>query len=165
MLAHSEVVVADVETEWGLLKSALLEAAANVCGLTRIRVPRDGRKLTSWWSPQVKASNTGKKACFHQWLANKSPLARQRYEEAKKEANKVVAAAKASTWNKLGEKLSADYHQANKTRNFSEKAGLVEQSYVDNLVSDDWVAISKDLRFMNTTTRKEESPNPWQELK
>lgn len=107
-------VVADVETEWGLLKSALLEAAANVCGLTRIRIPRDGRKLTSWWSPQVKQAIQAKKACFHQWLANKSPLARQRYEEAKKEANKVVAAAKASTWNKLGEKLSADYHQANK---------------------------------------------------
>ena len=107
-------MTADVETEWSLFKNALLGAATEHCGLKRVGVAHDGRTRTSWWTPEVKQAVGKKKVLFKQWIANKTPETCRRYHEARREAKKVVAKAKAEAWRQFGLAMSSDYRTANK---------------------------------------------------
>lgn len=107
-------VEADVETEWTLLKSAILGAAVSCCGLKRVGVTPGGHKRTPWWNQDVKRIVGEKKACFRQWLANKTPFTRSRYEESRRAAARAVAEAKVKAWEQFGEAMEGDYRGANK---------------------------------------------------
>jgi len=104
----------------GLFKNALLDAATNCCGhnsprgLKRVQVAHDGRSRTSWWTPEVKQAVGEKKALFKLWIAKKTPENRTRYEEARRAAARVVAEAKAKSWELFSERMDSDYRTATK---------------------------------------------------
>ena len=106
--------VADVETEWRLLKEAILGTAVEVCGLKRVGVAHGGNKRTPWWNQEVQKAVGEKKVLFKLWIANKTPDTRKRYEEARRAASKMVAKAKAKAWEKFSEEIEADFRSANK---------------------------------------------------
>ena len=106
--------VADVETEWGLFKNALLGAAADCCGLKRVGVAHGGTRRTPWWNQDVKNAVGEKKALFKLWIANKTPDTRARYEKARRAAAKAVAEAKDKAWELFGEEMEANYRTATK---------------------------------------------------
>ena len=105
---------ADVETEWGQFKEALLGAATECCGLKRVGSSQAGRRCTSWWTPDVKRCVAEKKTRFQQWIARRTPETRREYEEARRAAARMVAEAKARSWERMSVEMSADYRTANK---------------------------------------------------
>ncbi|VDO98309.1 unnamed protein product [Soboliphyme baturini] len=101
----------DVETEWQLLNSGILEAAAECCGFKRVVLPPGDQKRSSWWTREVQLAVKDKKAAFKKWLGNTEPSTHVRYVEARKAAAKAVAKAKEE---KIGEVLESNFHTANK---------------------------------------------------
>ncbi|VDP15008.1 unnamed protein product [Soboliphyme baturini] len=91
----------EVETEWQLFQSGILEAAAECCGYKQVGLPPGGQKSFSWWTREVQLAVKEKKAAFKKWPGNKEPYTRVRYVKARKAAAKAVAKAKADSWKNI----------------------------------------------------------------
>ena len=62
---------ANVETEWSLFRTSILEAAAETCGVKRIGPPI-GQKRTPWWNGEVRAVVAEKKAAYRAWTGRQT---------------------------------------------------------------------------------------------
>lgn len=85
-----------VEEHWCTLKTAVLEAATEVCGCTK--GGKHQGKETWWWSEEVQEKIKKKKESFKAWQRGGSEDLREAYKEAKRETKKVVAKAKEEAW-------------------------------------------------------------------
>jgi exonuclease III len=104
---------ADVETEWLLFRTAVLGAATVACGVKRVGAD-SARRTTAWWTDTVRVAVAEKKAAYRSWLERQDADSRQRYVALRDSAKRVVAEAKASSWEAFGRKLEDDHQSANK---------------------------------------------------
>ena len=96
----------DVELAWKELKEGIVGAATKVCGTMR---GRSGQvKRTRWWNEEVKSAVQKKKVLYKRLLDTGNVEARQRYNEAKLEARKLVRKAKNDEWVQFEKELEKD---------------------------------------------------------
>ena len=96
----------DVELAWKELKEGIVGAATKVCGTMR---GRSGQaKRTRWWNEEVKSAVQKKKVLYKRLLDTGNVEARQRYNEAKLEARKLVRKAKNDEWVQFGKEMEKD---------------------------------------------------------
>ncbi|XP_047495893.1 uncharacterized protein LOC125043700 [Penaeus chinensis] len=101
-----EKQVPETETgqeNWQSIKSAILEAAEEVCGTTKGR--RYQGRETSWWTPEVQEAIRRKKVAFKAWQRDRDEDLREAYKEAKREAKRAVAKDKEEAWREWYEKM------------------------------------------------------------
>ena len=84
-----------VETAWSNLKTPLLEAATEVCGLTS---NHRWKKVTWWWNDRVDKAIKKKRACFKTHNALRKQGNSPEAIDAKAEYNKAKRAAKREVW-------------------------------------------------------------------
>uniref|UniRef100_A0A8C6M635 Reverse transcriptase domain-containing protein n=1 Tax=Nothobranchius furzeri TaxID=105023 RepID=A0A8C6M635_NOTFU len=106
--------VGDIDSEWALFHSAIVEAAVASCGRKVAGVSRGGNPRTRWWTSEVRGAVRLKKEVCRAWLVCGSPEATDRYRIAKRGAAVAVAKAKSRTWEEFGEAMKKDYRSAPK---------------------------------------------------
>ncbi|CAF4821140.1 unnamed protein product [Rotaria sp. Silwood1] len=76
--AHLPSKETDIELEWFLFRTALMEAAAEACGTKQIGF-QHGQKKTAWWNEQVRKAISEKKTAYRQWIQRQTPENWQNY--------------------------------------------------------------------------------------
>lgn len=104
----------DIESEWTMFSTSIVEAAARSCGRKVSGACRGGNPRTRWWTPEVKDAVKLKKESYRAWLARGTPEAADRYRQAKRTAARVVVEAKTRAWEEFGEAMEKDYRLASK---------------------------------------------------
>ena len=146
----------NVEEVWGEFKKNVMETAAEVCGTKQYR---NAQKRTRWWNEEVKQAIKNKKVAYLKWLQQQTSEAKERYQEAKKEAKRVVRQARNEEWIELGRSLEDDFQKNQKrfwsrVRMFNENKADVAGKICDEsgqLIVDDagvrnrWKAYFSDL--------------------
>ncbi|XP_023284603.1 receptor-type tyrosine-protein phosphatase F-like [Seriola lalandi dorsalis] len=107
-------VVGDIESEWALFRSAIVEAAVASCGRKVAGASRGGNPRTCWWTPGVGEAVRLKKEAYRAWLACGSLESADWYRRAKRSAATAVAEAKTQAWEEFGETMEEDYCSAPK---------------------------------------------------
>jgi hypothetical protein len=82
--------VSDVDGSWSELKGCLLEIADDVCGSTK---GLSRHKETWWWSDDVSRVVVIKRKAYLEWKRTDSVVDKERYQSAKKDARRIIAAA------------------------------------------------------------------------
>ncbi|XP_034047688.1 collagen alpha-2(V) chain [Thalassophryne amazonica] len=85
-----------IQEKWESMKRAALEAAEEVCGMTK-GGKHQGRE-TWWWSKEVQETIKNKKEAYKSWQRSGGDDKRNAYKEAKREAKRAVAKAKKEVW-------------------------------------------------------------------
>ncbi|CAF3356026.1 unnamed protein product [Rotaria sp. Silwood2] len=57
----------DIESEWKLFKTALVDAAATTCGMKQVGI-QPGQKKTAWWTEEIRNVIREKKIAYHKWI-------------------------------------------------------------------------------------------------
>ncbi|TWW68274.1 R2DM Retrovirus-related Pol polyprotein from type II retrotransposable element [Takifugu flavidus] len=70
--------VGDIESEWAMFRSAIVEAAVARCGCKAAGAGRGGNPRTRWWTPEVRGAVKLKKEAYRSWLVCGSPEAADR---------------------------------------------------------------------------------------
>uniref|UniRef100_A0A8C6LWU7 Reverse transcriptase domain-containing protein n=1 Tax=Nothobranchius furzeri TaxID=105023 RepID=A0A8C6LWU7_NOTFU len=81
---HVPRAVGDIESEWALFHSAIVEAAVASCGRKVAGASRGGNPRTRWWTPEVRGAVRLKKEAYRAWLVCGSPEAADRYRITKR---------------------------------------------------------------------------------
>ncbi|GAA6083977.1 receptor-type tyrosine-protein phosphatase F-like, partial [Tachysurus ichikawai] len=102
--------VGDIESEWTMFSTSIVNAAARSCGDKVSGACRGGNPRTRWWTPEVRDAVKLKKESYRAWLAQGTPEAADRYRRDKR----VVAEAKTRVWEEFGEAMEKDYRLASK---------------------------------------------------
>uniref|UniRef100_A0A8C6WSG0 Endonuclease/exonuclease/phosphatase domain-containing protein n=2 Tax=Neogobius melanostomus TaxID=47308 RepID=A0A8C6WSG0_9GOBI len=106
--------VGDMESEWTMFSSSIVDAAARSCGRKVSGACRGGNPRTRWWRPEVKDAVKLKKESYLALLACGTPEAAERYRQAKRAAARAVTEAKTRVWEEFGEAMEEDYRSASK---------------------------------------------------
>ncbi|TWW66931.1 hypothetical protein D4764_20G0009630 [Takifugu flavidus] len=107
--ALSEGAVGDIESEWAMLRSAIVKAAVTSCSYKVTGAGRGGNPRTRWWTPGVRGAFRLKKEAYRSWLVCGSREAADRYRLAKRAAAETVAEAKTRAWEEFGEAMEEDF--------------------------------------------------------
>ncbi|KAL7854802.1 hypothetical protein SRHO_G00169920 [Serrasalmus rhombeus] len=67
--------VRDIDSEWAMFRSSIVEAADCSCGRKVVGACQGGNPRTRWWTPQVRDAIQLKKESYRAWLACKTPEA------------------------------------------------------------------------------------------
>ncbi|TWW59092.1 hypothetical protein D4764_06G0006220 [Takifugu flavidus] len=70
--------VGDIESEWAMFCSAIVEAAVTSSGCKAAGAGRGGNPRTRWWTPEVRGTVKPKKEAYRSWLVCGSPEAADR---------------------------------------------------------------------------------------
>ncbi|CAF3219623.1 unnamed protein product [Rotaria sp. Silwood2] len=103
----------DIELEWFLCRTALMEAAAETCRTKQIGF-QHGQKKTAWWNEEVRKAISEKKTAYYQWIQRQTPENWQNYRQLQDNAKKLVAEAKEKSWEDFGHQLEDNHYAANK---------------------------------------------------
>ncbi|XP_072572600.1 uncharacterized protein [Paramormyrops kingsleyae] len=106
--------VGDIESEWTLFRTSIVEAAVRSCGCRVVGASRGGNPRTRWWTPEVRGAVKLKKEAYRELLARGSPEAADRYRGARRNAARAVADAKTRSWEEFGEAMESDFRSASK---------------------------------------------------
>jgi hypothetical protein len=106
--------VGDMESEWTMFSSSIVDAAVRSCGRKVSGACRGGNPRTRWWRPEVRDAVKLKKESYLALLACRTPEAAERYRQAKRAAARAVAEAKTRVWEEFGETMEEDYRSASK---------------------------------------------------
>uniref|UniRef100_A0A8C6L319 Reverse transcriptase domain-containing protein n=1 Tax=Nothobranchius furzeri TaxID=105023 RepID=A0A8C6L319_NOTFU len=106
--------VGDIDSEWALFHSVIVEAVVASCGRKVAGASRGGNPHTCWWTPEVRGAIRLKKEAYRVWLVCGSREASDRYRIAKRGAAVAVAEAKSRAWEEFGEAMEKDYRSAPK---------------------------------------------------
>ncbi|GAA6106566.1 receptor-type tyrosine-protein phosphatase F-like, partial [Tachysurus ichikawai] len=106
--------VGDIESEWTMFSTSIVNAAARSCGRKVSGACCGGNPRTRWWTPEVRDAVKLKKESYRAWLARGTPEAADRYQRAKRASARVVAEAKTRVWEEFGEAMEKDYRLASK---------------------------------------------------
>ncbi|KAK3515164.1 hypothetical protein QTP70_008179 [Hemibagrus guttatus] len=104
--------VGDIESEWTMFSSSIVDAAIRSCGRKVSGAGRSGNPLTQWWTLEVRDAVKLKKESYQAWLARGTPEAAEAYWQAKRTAARVVSEAKTWVWEEFGEAMEKDYWTA-----------------------------------------------------
>ncbi len=100
--------VGDIESEWTMFSSSIVDAASRSCGRKVSGACRGGNPRTRWWTPEVRDAVKLKKESYRAWLACGTPEAADGYRQAKRSAARVVVEAKTRAWEEFGEAMEKD---------------------------------------------------------
>ncbi|KAK3566847.1 hypothetical protein QTP86_004549 [Hemibagrus guttatus] len=104
--------VGDIESEWTMFSSSIVDAAIRSCGHKVSGAGRCGNPRTQWWTLEVRDAIKLKKESYRAWLARGTPEAAQAYWLAKRTTPVVVSEAKTRVWEEFGEAMEKDYRTA-----------------------------------------------------
>ncbi|KAK3561507.1 hypothetical protein QTP86_006177 [Hemibagrus guttatus] len=76
--------VGDIESEWTMFSSSIVDAAIRSCGRKVSDAFRGGNPRTQWWTPEVRDAVKLKKELYRAWLACGTPEAADVYWQAKR---------------------------------------------------------------------------------
>ncbi|XP_061740413.1 uncharacterized protein LOC133541215 [Nerophis ophidion] len=111
---HVTREVLDIESEWTMFRTPIVEAADRSCGRKVVGACRGGNPKTPWWTPTVRDAVKLKKESYRVLLAHRTPEAVDRYRQAKRCAASAVAEEKTRTWEEFGEAMENDLRTASK---------------------------------------------------
>ncbi|CAM4608815.1 unnamed protein product [Leuciscus chuanchicus] len=100
----------DIESEWTMFSTSIVDAATQCCGHKVSGACRGGNPRTRWWTPEVRDAVKSYRA----WLACGTPEAADGYRQAKRTAARVVVEAKNRAWKEFGEAMEKDNRLASK---------------------------------------------------
>ncbi|KAK3512409.1 hypothetical protein QTP70_009831 [Hemibagrus guttatus] len=106
--------VGDIESEWTMFSTSIVDAAIRSCGRKVSGAGRGGNPRTQWWTLEVKDTVKLKKESYRAWLAGGTPEAAETYRQAKRTTAVVVSEAKTRVWEELGEAMEKDYQTASR---------------------------------------------------
>ncbi|KAK3543842.1 hypothetical protein QTP70_030073, partial [Hemibagrus guttatus] len=106
--------VGDIESEWTMFSSSIVDAAIRSCGRKVSGAGRGGNPRTQWWTLEVRDAVKLKKESYRAWLAQGTPEAAEAYWQAKQTAARVVSEAKTRVWEEFGEAMEKDYRTASR---------------------------------------------------
>ena len=102
----------DAELLWNKFKEKITEAADEVLGEKK---PYQGKKkMTPWWSEEVREAVKLKMRTFRIWMKTRSVVDRLHYVEARNGAERVKRKAKQDCWNQIGIDLEEDLNGTKK---------------------------------------------------
>ncbi|KAK3513701.1 hypothetical protein QTP70_028906 [Hemibagrus guttatus] len=104
--------VGDIESEWTMFSSSIVDAAIRSCGRKVSGAGRGGNPRTQWWTLEVRDAVKLKKEFYRAWLARGTPEAAEAYRQAKRTTAVVVSEAKTRVWEEFGEAMEKDYRTA-----------------------------------------------------
>ncbi|KAK3537609.1 hypothetical protein QTP70_017005, partial [Hemibagrus guttatus] len=93
----------DIESEWTMFSSSIVDAAIRSCGYKVSGAGRGGNPRTQWWTLEVRDAVKLKKESYRAWLAQGTPEAAEAYRQAKRTAAGVVLEAKTWVWEEFVE--------------------------------------------------------------
>ncbi|KAK3537215.1 hypothetical protein QTP70_003385 [Hemibagrus guttatus] len=97
--------VGDIESEWSMFSSSIVDAAIQSCGRKVSGAGRGGNPRTQWWTLEVRDAVKLKKESYRAWLARGTPEAAEAYRQAKRTTAVVVSEAKTRVWEEFGEAI------------------------------------------------------------
>ncbi|KAK3561419.1 hypothetical protein QTP86_002547 [Hemibagrus guttatus] len=103
--------VGDIESEWTMFSSSIVDAAIRSCGRKVSGAGRGGNPRTQWWTLEVRDAVKLKES-YRAWLARGTPEAAEAYRQAKRTAAVVVSEAKTWVWEEFGQDMEKDYRTA-----------------------------------------------------
>ncbi|KAK3542727.1 hypothetical protein QTP70_000092 [Hemibagrus guttatus] len=109
---HIPREVGDIESEWTMFSSSIVDAAIRSCGRKVSAAGRGGNPRTQWWTLEVRDAFKLKKESYRAWLAQGTPEAAEAYRQAKPTAARVVSEAKTWVWEEFDEAMEKDYRMA-----------------------------------------------------
>ncbi|KAK3569488.1 hypothetical protein QTP86_031417, partial [Hemibagrus guttatus] len=104
--------VGDIESEWTMFSSSIVDAAIRSCGRKVTGAGRGGNPRTQWWTLEVRDAVKLKKESYRAWLARGTLEAAEAYRQAKRTTAAVVSEAKTRVWEEFGEAMEKDYRTA-----------------------------------------------------
>ncbi|KAK3538840.1 hypothetical protein QTP86_015967 [Hemibagrus guttatus] len=104
--------VGDIESEWTMFSTSIVDAAIRSCGRKVSGAGRGGNPRTQWWTLEVRDAVKLKKESYRAWLARGTPEAAEAYRRAKRTTAVVVSEAKTRVWEEFGEAMEKDYRTA-----------------------------------------------------
>ncbi|KAK3524458.1 hypothetical protein QTP70_029309 [Hemibagrus guttatus] len=104
--------VGDIESEWPMFSSSIVDAAIRSCGRKVSGAGRGGNPQKQWWTLEVRDAVKLKKESYRAWLARGTPEAAEAYRQAKRTTAVVVSEAKTRVWEEFGEAMEKDYRTA-----------------------------------------------------
>ncbi|KAK3556749.1 hypothetical protein QTP70_016703 [Hemibagrus guttatus] len=104
--------VGDIESEWTMFSTSIVDAAIRSCGRKVSGAGRGGNPRTQWWTLEVRDAVKLKKESYRAWLARGTPEAAEAYRQAKQTTAVVVSEAKTWVWEEFGEAMEKDYRTA-----------------------------------------------------
>ncbi|KAK3547070.1 hypothetical protein QTP86_009563 [Hemibagrus guttatus] len=104
--------VGDIESEWTMFSSSIVDAVIRSCGRKVSGASRSGHPRTQWWTLEVRDAVKLKKESYRVWLAQGTPEAAEAYRQAKRTTAVVVSEAKTRVWEAFGEAMEKDYRMA-----------------------------------------------------
>ncbi|KAK3561961.1 hypothetical protein QTP86_019076, partial [Hemibagrus guttatus] len=104
--------VGDIESEWTMFSSSIVDAAIWSCGRKVSGAGRGGNPRTQWWTLEVRDAVKLKKESYRAWLAGGTPEAAEAYQQAKRSTARVVSEAKTRVGEEFGEAMEKDYRTA-----------------------------------------------------
>ncbi|KAK3545682.1 hypothetical protein QTP70_010761 [Hemibagrus guttatus] len=104
--------VGDIESEWTMFSSSIVDAAIRSCGRKVSGAGRGGNPRTQWWTLEVRDAVKLKKESYRAWLARGTPEAAEAYRQAHRTTAVVVSGAKTRVWEEFGEAMEKDYRMA-----------------------------------------------------
>ncbi|KAK3543028.1 hypothetical protein QTP70_008717 [Hemibagrus guttatus] len=90
--------VGDIESEWTMFSSSIVDAAIWSCSRKVSGAGRGGNPRTQWWTLEVRDAVKLKKESYQAWLARGTPEAAEAYRQAKQTTAMVVSEAKTRVW-------------------------------------------------------------------
>uniref|UniRef100_A0A3B3S8K7 Reverse transcriptase domain-containing protein n=1 Tax=Paramormyrops kingsleyae TaxID=1676925 RepID=A0A3B3S8K7_9TELE len=106
--------VGDIESEWTLFWTSIVEAAIRSCGCRVVGASRGGNPRTPWWIPEVRGAVKLKKEAYRELLVWGSLEAADWYWQAKRNVARAVTEAKTRAWEEFGEAMESDFRSASK---------------------------------------------------
>ena len=109
---EDESVEGEADALWTNLKDRISEATNEVLGEKK---PYQGKKkMTPWWSNEVREAVKYKMRKFRRWMKTRTAEDRMEYVIARNEAERVKKDAKESCWKQIGTDLENDLHGTRK---------------------------------------------------
>ncbi|KAK3520218.1 hypothetical protein QTP70_019360 [Hemibagrus guttatus] len=102
--------VGDIESEWTIFSTSIVDAAIQSCGRKVSGAGRGGNPRTQWWTLEVRDAVKLKKESYRAWFAQGTPEVAEAYWQAKRTTAVVVSEAKTRVWEEFerGKQLSAN---------------------------------------------------------
>ena len=101
-----------IEGQWTILKGDVNASIAENIGFKWSSNTK--RKQTAWWTDKLRAKVKEKQHLFRQFMKQRTPVRREAYVKARREADACKRSSTAESWNCLCEYLELDVNGTKK---------------------------------------------------
>lgn len=104
---NKDVQKYNLEEAWQFLKTTILNAGKEICGITKIIKYRN---QTNWWNEEIREEIKRKKQRWKKYIREGTEENYKKYKEQRIKVKQLVTEAKEKSWEEFGEKMEQDYH-------------------------------------------------------